>query len=164
MRGRKFRFFFPVTLKAKGFNSVNLEKKMNYSLHLLVFIGHGWDSVHIFFHRNPHGAVIWICDYSSLGNTPVCWLLPSSACTASELCLFFTLLPSTTYSGVGKNSAGQRDIPHQITSRSAINTWGHGVVFQDSHCSETCWSCLLLGYGMGLSRITWSFYPLTFTY
>lgn len=62
-----------------------------------------------FFHSNPYGAVIWICNWHSIDNTSVFQLLLHNASTVWRF--FFSILPSDSASasklGTGKKFGGE---------------------------------------------------------
>ena len=50
-------------------------------------MGSCWDRVNI-LHSSPYSSVFWICAQNSVDNAAIFYLLLSSACTVSKLCLF----------------------------------------------------------------------------
>lgn len=84
-----------------------------------------------FLHRSPYGAVVGVCGWNSADNTPGFRLSLNPAGTASRLPLFSTLpVPPRVgwgWAGDGEGTqpgqwtqTGQRDVPHCVTSCSAI--------------------------------------------
>lgn len=59
-----------------------------------------------FPHSSPHSAVLRSCSWKGVDNTPVFWLLPSSAPTARRLSLQPPPPPQSSKLGVGKRLAG----------------------------------------------------------
>lgn len=64
-----------------------------------------WNKVNS-FHSSLHGAVFWICNKTSVDNTPVFWLLLGKVHTTSRLSLLPTLPPRANRMGKHKNLGG----------------------------------------------------------
>jgi len=87
---------------------------------MIMCLGSGSDGVN-FPHSSTRSAVIYICRQNSVDNTPIFWLLLSSACTASML----SLQPCSFFQREGTQlrqltQADKRHIPYHKISCSAI--------------------------------------------
>lgn len=74
--------------------------------------GPGWDGA-IFLHSSLHGAIFLICGWNSVDNTPMFYLLLSSACRPSRFSLFPTL--PQQWVGLGWARGWERTHQGQLT-------------------------------------------------